>query len=236
MGCSYLSDWCSVCGERPLAIAAMNVELPPFKNGEHNSESVSTLDRFITPLKGYKTINPFWGACLVLSNRKKTGESENKRTLPIASLYKFSLPGCIFKFQSFPESKFTSYKNFGGSRSVHDSFWPTSESESLTVRVAAWATILSSFLCFSSSSSRWPFASSSFSWISSSLFLSLTSATHGVFCHCSIRRGRISANRLQCQRITSWPISASYKVITQLDYRQFCIYMRYWPRHKGWTS
>ena len=28
----------------------MNAELPPFKNGEHNSESVSTLDRDITPL------------------------------------------------------------------------------------------------------------------------------------------------------------------------------------------
>jgi len=28
----------------------MNVELPPFKNGEHNSESASTIDRVITPL------------------------------------------------------------------------------------------------------------------------------------------------------------------------------------------
>jgi len=28
----------------------MNVELPPFKNGEHNSESPSTIDRVITPL------------------------------------------------------------------------------------------------------------------------------------------------------------------------------------------
>jgi len=30
-------------GKRPLAIAAMNAELPPFKNGKHNSESVSPL-------------------------------------------------------------------------------------------------------------------------------------------------------------------------------------------------
>jgi len=29
----------------------MNAELPPFKNGEHNSESASTIDRDITPLK-----------------------------------------------------------------------------------------------------------------------------------------------------------------------------------------
>ena len=37
-----------ICGKKPLAIAAMNVELPPFKNGEHNLESVSTIDRVIT--------------------------------------------------------------------------------------------------------------------------------------------------------------------------------------------
>ena len=36
--------------KRPLAIAAVNAELPPFQNGEHNSESVSTIDRVITPL------------------------------------------------------------------------------------------------------------------------------------------------------------------------------------------
>jgi len=29
----------------------MNAELPPFKAGEHNFESVSTLDRDITPLR-----------------------------------------------------------------------------------------------------------------------------------------------------------------------------------------
>jgi len=28
----------------------MNAELPPFKNGEHNYESVSIIDRVITPL------------------------------------------------------------------------------------------------------------------------------------------------------------------------------------------
>ena len=37
--------------KRPLAIIAMNAELPLFKNGEHNSESASTIDRVITPLK-----------------------------------------------------------------------------------------------------------------------------------------------------------------------------------------
>jgi len=47
---SYLSDQYSVCGKRPLAIAVMNAELPLFKNGEHNSESTSTIDRVITPL------------------------------------------------------------------------------------------------------------------------------------------------------------------------------------------
>jgi len=31
----------------------MNAELPPFKNGEHNSESASTIDRVITPLIQY---------------------------------------------------------------------------------------------------------------------------------------------------------------------------------------
>jgi len=50
LGGSYLSDQYSVCGKRPLAIAAMNAELPPFKNGEHNPESASTIDRVITPL------------------------------------------------------------------------------------------------------------------------------------------------------------------------------------------
>jgi len=27
----------------------MNAELPPFKNGEHNSENASTIDRVMTP-------------------------------------------------------------------------------------------------------------------------------------------------------------------------------------------
>ena len=52
MGRSYPSDRHSFCGKRPLAIAATNVELPPFKNGEHNSESASTIDHGVTPLKG----------------------------------------------------------------------------------------------------------------------------------------------------------------------------------------
>jgi len=47
LGHSYSSERYSVCGKRPLAIAAVNAELPPFKNGEHNSESVSTICRVI---------------------------------------------------------------------------------------------------------------------------------------------------------------------------------------------
>ena len=49
-GRSYSSNRYSFCGKRPLAIAGMNAELPPFKNGEQNSKSVSTIDRDITPL------------------------------------------------------------------------------------------------------------------------------------------------------------------------------------------
>jgi len=37
-----------------LAITAMNAELPPFKNGEHTSESASTLDCDITPLSAIR--------------------------------------------------------------------------------------------------------------------------------------------------------------------------------------
>ena len=36
-------------GKRPLAISAMNAELSPFKNGEHNSESAFTIDLVMTP-------------------------------------------------------------------------------------------------------------------------------------------------------------------------------------------
>jgi len=50
LSCSYSSDRYSVCGKRPLAIAAMNEKLPSFKNGTHNFESMSTIDRVITPL------------------------------------------------------------------------------------------------------------------------------------------------------------------------------------------
>ena len=31
-------------------MAATNAELPPFNNGEHNSESTPTINRVITPL------------------------------------------------------------------------------------------------------------------------------------------------------------------------------------------
>ena len=34
----------------------MNAELPPFKNGEHNSECASTIDRVITPLSAITTV------------------------------------------------------------------------------------------------------------------------------------------------------------------------------------
>ena len=34
----------------------MSAKLPPFKNGEHNSESVCTLDRDITPLTSLQQI------------------------------------------------------------------------------------------------------------------------------------------------------------------------------------
>ena len=37
-------------GKTPLAIPAMNKELPPFKNREHKSESASARYRDITPL------------------------------------------------------------------------------------------------------------------------------------------------------------------------------------------
>ena len=51
IGRSYSSDRYSFSRKRPLAVAAMNAELAPFKNGEHNSESASTMDHVVTPLK-----------------------------------------------------------------------------------------------------------------------------------------------------------------------------------------
>jgi len=45
-----IDDRYSCFGKRLLAITTMNAELPPFKNGERNSERASTLDRDITPL------------------------------------------------------------------------------------------------------------------------------------------------------------------------------------------
>ena len=50
LGRSYSSDRYSVCGKSPLAIAAMNAEMPPFKHGEHNFKEVLTVDRVLTPL------------------------------------------------------------------------------------------------------------------------------------------------------------------------------------------
>jgi len=51
LGHSYSSGRYSVCEKRPLAIAVMNAELLPFTNGEHTSESASTINRVITPLR-----------------------------------------------------------------------------------------------------------------------------------------------------------------------------------------
>jgi len=51
LGCSYSSDRYSVCEKRALTIAAMNAELPSFKNGGHNFEKPFTIDRVITPLR-----------------------------------------------------------------------------------------------------------------------------------------------------------------------------------------
>ena len=52
----HSSDRYSFCEKRPLATAAMNAELPPFKNGEHNSESASTNDCVITLLNKSDTV------------------------------------------------------------------------------------------------------------------------------------------------------------------------------------
>jgi len=55
-------------GKGPLAISAMNTELPPFKNGEHKSESASTLDRDITPLSSALAVR----SCLPLAVKLST--------------------------------------------------------------------------------------------------------------------------------------------------------------------
>ena len=44
----HSGDRCLFFEKRPFTIAAMNAELPPFKNGDQNSESASTFDRDIT--------------------------------------------------------------------------------------------------------------------------------------------------------------------------------------------
>jgi len=50
LGRSDSSDRYSFCGKRSLTTAAINAELPPFKNEENNPESASTVDRVITRL------------------------------------------------------------------------------------------------------------------------------------------------------------------------------------------
>jgi len=63
-GRRYSSDRYSLFGKRPLVIASMNAELPPFKNGGLNSESASTIDRDITPL----IFKHCWGYSTFVSN------------------------------------------------------------------------------------------------------------------------------------------------------------------------
>jgi len=51
----------------------MNAELPSFKNGKHNSESASTIDRAITPLMliAHNRINLFLNVHNESQNRPK---------------------------------------------------------------------------------------------------------------------------------------------------------------------
>ena len=63
----------------------MNVELPPFKNGEHNSESTSTIDRVITSLRLVKIIysssdSQFIGVSAILKEKKKTVLSDRPQS------------------------------------------------------------------------------------------------------------------------------------------------------------
>ena len=55
--------------------AVMNAELPPFKNGEHNSESTSTIDRVITPFKGWMTRQIFGLSESVSQNLPESNKS-----------------------------------------------------------------------------------------------------------------------------------------------------------------
>jgi len=55
-------------GKRPLDIAAMNAELPPFTNGEHKSESASKFDRDITPLMVPSLRSQKWAYSVLLVN------------------------------------------------------------------------------------------------------------------------------------------------------------------------
>ena len=57
---SYSSNQYSLFGKRSLCIAAMNAELPPFKNGDHNSESAFIIDRVITPLIIFPVLKACW--------------------------------------------------------------------------------------------------------------------------------------------------------------------------------
>jgi len=53
-----VTDICLFFGKRRLIIGAMNVDFPPFKNGEHNSESASTINWGLTPFNEIKNTQP----------------------------------------------------------------------------------------------------------------------------------------------------------------------------------
>ena len=61
----------------------MNAESPPFKHGDHNSESMSTIDRDITPLSQFMHKLGFLIRCLVLFEPKRWkayGNSDGQET------------------------------------------------------------------------------------------------------------------------------------------------------------
>jgi len=63
----------------------MNAKLRPFKNAKHNSESVSTLYRDITPLNTIVIINSSHG--IVTGKEVLSGSLSTSRQVPILGLY-----------------------------------------------------------------------------------------------------------------------------------------------------
>jgi len=76
----------------------MNAELPSFKNGEHNSETVSTIDRVVTPLK----------EALIAKNATKIFGGIKKSHLPLSHcnvfVNKMKVQGTVIIIQA-PHSK-----------------------------------------------------------------------------------------------------------------------------------